>query len=119
SPRRLAGAVKANWRVLAAVGVFFGLHWLTFFQSIKLASASIGVLGFSTCGVQLPLLGWLLGMGRPRASAMVGVALAMAGAALCLPWDAASEGQAAGLLLGVFSGTLYAFLPILHQKHAH
>lgn len=119
SPRSIAAAVQANWRVLAAVGVIFGLHWLTLFQSIKLGSASIGALGFSTCGVQLPLLGWLIGMGRPRASAMVGVALAMAGSALCLPWDATGEGQAVGMLLGILSGTLYAFLPILHQKHAH
>jgi drug/metabolite transporter (DMT)-like permease len=119
SPRTVLGAVRANWPVLAAVGLFFGLHWLTFFQSIKLGSASIGALGFSTCGVQLPLLGWLVGMGRPRASAMVGVALAMGGSALCLPWDAEEQGQVVGLLLGILSGTLYAFLPILHQKHAH
>lgn len=119
SPREMGAAVKANWRVLTAVGVFFGFHWLTLFQSIKLGSASIGALGFSTCGVQLPLLGWLVGMGRPRASAMAGVALAMAGSALCLPWDATGQGQAVGLLLGILSGTLYAFLPILHQRHAH
>jgi drug/metabolite transporter (DMT)-like permease len=84
-----------------------------------MASASIGAIGFSTCGVQLPLLGWLFGFGRPRATAMVGVALAMAGSWLCVPMKDGAEGQLLGLLVGILSGTFYAALPMLHQRHAH
>jgi drug/metabolite transporter (DMT)-like permease len=114
----LAAEVRRDWPVLTAVGVAFGLHWLTYFQSIKIGNASIGALGFSTCGVQLPLLGWAFGFGRPSAAAMVGVALAMAGSALSLP--AADEGGrlALGMAIGILSGTLYAALPMLHQRHA-
>jgi drug/metabolite transporter (DMT)-like permease len=117
--RTLAAEVQRHWRLLAAVGAFFGLHWLTYFQSIKLASASIGAIGFSTCGVQLPLLGWAFGFGRPRAAAMAGVALAMAGSWLCLPADQGSDAPLIGLLVGILSGTFYAALPMLHQRHAH
>ena len=120
--RRLAtivADVRQHWKVLAAIGICFGLHWLTYFQSIKLANASIGALAFSTCGVQLPMLGWLFGFGRPRASAMVGVALAMAGSVLCLPGGAAGDGMALGLAIGILSAALYAALPMLHQRHAH
>jgi drug/metabolite transporter (DMT)-like permease len=119
SLRTIAAEVRKDWKVLTAVGVFFGLHWLTYFQSIKWASASIGALAFSTCGVQLPMLGWLFGFGRPRASAMFGVALAMAGSVMCLPWDDAGDGKLAGLAIGILSATLYAALPLLHQRHAH
>ncbi|BBO36250.1 hypothetical protein PLANPX_5862 [Lacipirellula parvula] len=115
----LRSEVARHWRLLAAVGLFFGLHWLTYFQSIKMASASIGAIGFSTCGVQLPLLGWLFGFGRPRALAMVGVALAMAGSWLCVPMEDGADGQLLGLLVGILSGTFYAALPMLHQRHAH
>lgn len=113
----IAAAVRRDLRVLAAMGLFFGLHWLTYFQSIKLASASIGALAFSTCGVQIPMLGWLFGFGRPRPSAMAGVALAMAGSALCLPDGDAGDAVAWGLAAGVLSGTFYAALPLLHQRH--
>lgn len=109
---------QRHWRVLAAVGVCFGLHWLTYFQSIKLGSASIGALSFSTCGVQMPLLGWALGLGRPRAAAMAGVALAMAGSVLSIPLEDAAERQTLGFVIGVFSGTLYALVPIIHQRFA-
>lgn len=115
----LGGEVRAHWRLLVAVGVCFGLHWLTYFQSIKLASASIGAIGFSTCGVQLPLLGWAFGFGRPSLAAMTGVGLAMAGSWLCMPAEAEVSGALAGLLIGILSGTFYAALPMLHQRHAH
>ncbi|HYO24147.1 MAG TPA: DMT family transporter [Lacipirellulaceae bacterium] len=114
----LAAQVRRDWPVLLAVGLFFGLHWLTFFQSIKLASASIGALAFSTCGVQIPLLGWVMGLGRPSAAAMAGVALAMGGSLLCLPESKPGDNQALGMAIGILSGTFYAVLPVLHQRHA-
>jgi drug/metabolite transporter (DMT)-like permease len=121
--RRSAAAVLAevrrHWRILTAVGVCFGLHWLAYFQSIKIANASIGALGFSTCGVQLPLLGWLFGFGRPSGSALAGVVLAMIGSILAAPEYTAQGGEALGMAIGVLSGTLYAALPMLHQRHAH
>jgi drug/metabolite transporter (DMT)-like permease len=121
--RRSAAAVLAevrrHWRVLTLVGVCFGLHWLTYFQSIKIANASIGAIGFSTCGVQLPLLGWLFGFGRPSGSAIAGVVLAMAGSVLSVPQYTPEGGEALGMAIGVLSGTLYAALPMLHQRHAH
>src|SRR5262245_53378483 len=86
SLRTITSAARREWRVLAAVGICFGLHWLTFFQSIKIANASIGALAFSTCGVQIPLIGWMMGLGRPKPLAMAGVALAMLGSVLCVPF---------------------------------
>jgi drug/metabolite transporter (DMT)-like permease len=118
SPRALVSEVRREWKVLTVVGICFGLHWLTYFQSIKMSSASIGSLGFSTCGVQLPLLGWAFGFGRPGFAALVGVALAMAGSVLCLPAESPGANQALGMAIGILSGTLYAALPMLHQRHA-
>jgi len=115
--------LRREWRVLVALGLLFGVHWLTFFISIRHASASIGTLGFSTYGAQLPLLGWAVGFGRPTKRALVGVVLAFVGTWLCLPshdWSGIwSSNVATGLAIGVFSGTAYAFLPLLHQRHSH
>ena len=52
--------LRREWWALLAMGLMFGLHWLTYFLSIKLGGASIGTLGLSTYGAQLPLLGWAL-----------------------------------------------------------
>jgi drug/metabolite transporter (DMT)-like permease len=119
--------LRREWWVLTAIGLLFGLHWLTYFLSIKHSSASIGTLGFSTYGAQLPLLGWALGFGRPTGRALFGVALAFVGTWLCLPshdwtqtWASAWQSNVAfGLAIGVASGTTYACLPLLHQRHAH
>jgi drug/metabolite transporter (DMT)-like permease len=111
--------LRREWLVLVTMGLLFGVHWLTYFLSIKLSSASIGTLGFSTFGAQLPLLGWACGFGRPSRAALVGVALAFVGTWLCLPPDDWAGPVATGLAIGVLSGTTYAFLPLLHQRHAH
>jgi len=118
--------LRREWWVLWAIGLLFGLYWLTYFLSIKWSTASIGTPGFSTYGAQLPLLGWLCGFGRPTRAALAGVALAFVGTWLCLPvaeGTASSTGiwessTAIGLAIGALSGTTYAFLPLLHQRHA-
>lgn len=115
--------VRREWWAICAMGLLFGLHWLTYFLSIKWSSASIGTLGFSTYGAQLPLLGWAFGFGRPSRAALVGAALALVGTWLCLPavdWSTlCTSSDFIGLAIGVASGTSYAFLPLLHQRHAH
>ena len=118
SLREIARQARREMRILIVVGLCFGLHWLSFFQSIKLANPSIGALAFSTCGVQIPLLGWLMGLGRPSALAMAGVAVAMGGSVLCVPASTPAGNQALGMVIGVISGTFYAVLPVLHQRHA-
>jgi drug/metabolite transporter (DMT)-like permease len=119
SPVGLWAAIRPDAKIYAAIGAAFGFHWLLYFQSIKVGDASIGALAFSTCGVQLPLLGWAFGFGRPPFGAMLGVALAMVGSALCVSLDAGGQGRALAMLLGLGGATMYAVLPLLHQRHAH
>ncbi|MBX3426033.1 MAG: DMT family transporter [Pirellulales bacterium] len=116
-----AGRSAERLAPLAAIGGCFGLHWLLYFLSIKLASASIGAIGFSTYGVQLSLMGWAAGHPRPGLRAILGVALAMLGSWLCLPpigVGTAGDGLLLGMIVGVASGTAYAVLPLLHQRYA-
>ena len=119
SVRAFAEDLRREWPVLAVMGVLFGVHWLTYFLSIKVSSASIGTLGFSTYGAQLPFLGWVFGFGRPRLAAVTGAGLALVGTWLCVPTGGWGGAAAAGLGIGVLSGASYALLPLLHQRHAH
>ncbi|QDT01305.1 DMT family transporter [Adhaeretor mobilis] len=117
-----------QWKVVITIGLLFGLHWLTYFLSIKEGSAAIGAIGFTTYGVQIPLLGWLFGFGRPSLRTFAALGLALCGAAFCV-LDSLTEVPAlsstdqpkqlgAWIIVGVLSGTIYAALPLLHQRYA-
>lgn len=64
---------------MLAVELAFGIHWLLFFLSIKIGSAAIGTIGFSTYGLFLIVLGWLLGCGTVTRIDLVGLLLACVG----------------------------------------
>ncbi|MGA9116750.1 MAG: DMT family transporter [Bacteroidota bacterium] len=115
---RLEGFRRRHVRPLVLLGVVFALHWLTFFFSIKTGSASMATIGLSTYGVHLILLGRLFGLNTVRFTDLAAVALAVAGTLLVVPEFSLRNREVVGLGLGVLSGFLYAFLPVLHQKHA-
>lgn len=99
------------------VGLAFGCHWVLFFLSIKLGNAAIGAIGFSTYGVQLLLLGWLLGFSRVTTLDLAGLLLAVVGTMLLMPKYSLENQQTLGLAIGILSGTFAACLPLLHQRH--
>ena len=59
--RRWVSPTRREWRSLALIGVLFAAHWALYFISIKMSSAAIAVIGQSTFGVHLVVLGWLIG----------------------------------------------------------
>ena len=109
---------KRTWQAMLLVGLAFGMHWLLFFLSIKWANADIGAIGFSTYGVHLLLLGWLLKLGRVTKLDLVGIALALLGTLLLVPEFTLANEQTLGLIVGVASGLAAAALPLLHQHYA-
>ena len=116
---RLRGLSLADIRPLAIMGLFFALHWLTFFFGIKIGSASIATVGLSTYGVHLVVLGWFFHRSRITRIDLLVLALAVGGNILVVPEFSLHNQEVIGLGLGVLSGFFYAFLPILQQRHAH
>jgi drug/metabolite transporter (DMT)-like permease len=115
---RLKGLSRAEMRPLAVMGGIFALHWLTFFFSIKVGSASIATIGLSTYGVHLVVLGWFFNRSRITAVDLLVLALAVVGTALVVPEFSIRNQEVLGLGLGMLSGFFYAFLPILHQRNS-
>lgn len=103
---------------LILIGFLFALHWITYFLSIKKATASIGILGMSTYGIHLIFLGWVIRKHKPDWHDFLALALATAGTYFIVPEFSLSNDTTLGILLGVFSGFCFALLPILHQQHA-
>jgi drug/metabolite transporter (DMT)-like permease len=114
--------VTPSWRevrALALIGLLFGVHWALYFLSIKVSSAAIAVIGQSTFGVHLVILGWGIGHHRVERMDLVAVGCAVAGALMVAPRWSLENQDTVGLLLGIVSSFFYAFLPILHQRLSH
>lgn len=103
---------------LALIGALFFGHWLAYFLSIKLSSASIAAIGLSTYGVDLLILGALAGHGRIQLGDALAVVLAIAGAILVVPDFHIGSAALGGMALALLSALFYATLPILHQRYA-
>jgi len=108
---------RQTWKAMLTVGLIFGCHWVLFFLSIKIGSAAVGAIGFSSYGVQVLLLGWLFGFSRVTSVDLVGLCLALLGTGLLFPEFDLHNKQTLGLVIGILSGTFAACLPLLHQHH--
>jgi drug/metabolite transporter (DMT)-like permease len=117
--RRWVTPAPREWRALALIGLLFGIHWALYFLSIKISSAAIAVIGQSTFGVHLVVLGWVIGHHQVERADLVAVGLAVAGSLMVAPRWSLQDADTLGLLLGIVSSFFYAFLPILHQRLSH
>lgn len=108
-----------DWGMLAAIGLVFGAHWLSYFYSIKLATASIGAMAVSTYGVQYLLLAWIIRRERLAPIECAAIGFCFLGCLVVAPEIALDNATTRGVLLGVFSALLYALLPFLHQRSQH
>ena len=103
---------------LMLIGFLFALHWITYFVSIKKATASIGILGMSTYGIHLIFLGWWFRKQKPGIYDFLALALALTGTYFIIPEFSMSNNITIGILLGIVSGFCFATLPVLHQQYA-
>lgn len=110
---------RSDWGMLMAIGLVFGAHWLSYFYSIKLATASIGAMAVSTYGVQYLLLAWLIRRERLTLFECAAVGLCFLGCVIVAPEISLNNEMTRGVVLGVFSALLYALLPFLHQRSQH
>jgi len=110
---------KASLKKLAIIGVVFSIHWITYFYSIKISTASIGILGASTYGIHLIVLGWIFLSSRPRLIDILTIIIAFVGTYLIIPEFSFKNNITLGLVLSIVSGLFFALLPILHQKSKH
>lgn len=103
-------------KTLALIGFVFSLHWITYFFSIKISTASIGILGASTYGIHLIFLGWIFLSIRPRWIDLFTIIMAFWGTYLIIPEFSLNNNITLGLMISIISGLFFAILPILHQK---
>ncbi len=116
--RQLLKCRGREWAVLALIGLSFGLHWVTYFWSIKLASASVAAIGMATFGIQVSIFGVLFLGQKPTGRQIVALFISIGGTCLVIDEFSLGTDLTTGFLLALLSGGIYALLPILHQKFA-
>lgn len=107
---------SAEWKGLVVIGLVFGVHWLTYFLSIKWSTAAIAAVAIATYGVQYPLLAWLIQGERLTLVDCLAIAMSLVGCVLVSPALEWQDRMTWGIVVGIFSALLYALLPILHQR---
>ncbi|WP_372759576.1 DMT family transporter [Litorivivens sp.] len=118
SPARLRAIRAHQWRQLAVIGAVFAVHWLTYFASIKMATAVIAATAIATYGVQYLLLAWWFNREPVRGAEWLAMLACLGGCAVMVPSLSLSDSVTAGIVVGLVSGFLYACLPLLHQRAA-
>lgn len=114
--RELAGVTKRQWQQLLCIGLVFGVHWLLYFASIKLATAVIAAAAVATYGVQYLALAWWFNGERIGVFECLAMLVAFSGCVVMVPEFSLNNTVALGIVCGVVSGFFYAVLPLLHQR---
>ena len=110
---------KDNIKWLLLLGLVFSVHWFTYFKALKLSTASLGAIGISTFGIHLLFLNRFFFGEKLKIGDFIAVAAAFGGVVLATP-DAKLEPELfIGFLIAIFSGFLYALLPIINRKASH
>lgn len=107
---------KSTIKWLILLGLVFSGHWFTYFKSLKMSTVSLGAIGVSTFGVYLLLLNRIFFKEALKLSDFIAVFVAFIGVYLVLPDSDFQSDYFVGFLYGLFSGFLYACLPIINRK---
>ena len=110
---RLSGR---QWLKLVIIGAVFGLHWLTYFLSIKLATAAIAALTILTYSVQYLVLAYLFNGERVNGVEWLAIGTSFIGCIIVSPELSLENEVSLGIAIGLFSALLYAAMPLLHQR---
>lgn len=113
---RLLQLSRQQWLQLAVIGTVFGLHWLTYFFSIKLATAAIAALTILTYSVQYLVLAYLFNGEKVAPVEWLAIGVCFAGCVLVSPELNLENDISLGIAVGLLSALLYAAMPLLHQR---
>ncbi|WP_335966907.1 DMT family transporter [Galbibacter sp. PAP.153] len=102
-----------DWRMVLLCGVFFGVHWVTYFYALKLSSVAIGMLSIYTYPVITSFLEPLILKTRFKMSHMALGALVITGVYFLVPEVNFKNQHFIAVLFGVTSAFFYSLRNIL------
>ena len=103
---------------LAVNGAVLALHWVAFFEAIRIASVAVGLLGFASFPLFVLLLEAAMRQRSLRIEEWSTAALVTAGLLLLVPEFSWSNRTVQGLAWGVLSGFTFAVLAVRNRSLA-
>ena len=107
---------QKEWKSLTKLGIYFFIHWLTYFFSIKTSSASLGILSLSTYGVFMGVMAAVFRGESLSSKDLLASALCLAGVYFLVPEFHLHNSDALGIGLGLVSAFFYALIPLSHKS---
>ncbi len=113
----LKGIPKKLLRDYIGIGILIGLHWITFFASIKLANVSIALVCYATCSFFTSILEPLITKATFKWYELALGALVIPGMALIV--QSLEVNMLMGVWVGLLSTLLIALFSILNKQRIH
>jgi len=107
---------KQDHRYFLISSVLLTLHWVTYFQSIKMAGVALAMLSLFTYPMVTSILEPVFFKTRHSPFAMLFSLLALTGLALIIPEFSFGNQYMQGVLLGLCSSVLYAVRNIMNRQ---
>lgn len=114
----LKPAQTRGWAGFIGMGVLLALHWLTFFQSIRVSSVAIGLLTYAGFPVFVTLLEPLLFRNRLAVKDLIYLLFVVAGLLVIVPEFSLANRVTVGVFWGVLSGLSFAVLTLLNKIYS-
>jgi drug/metabolite transporter (DMT)-like permease len=113
--RKLQRLPLKQMMMLLLTGALLALHWVAFFGSVKVANVSIALICLASAGLFTAIAEPLVNRSPFRPVDILLGLLALLGIGLLFHFDSADYRQ--GILLGLLSALLIAFIPVLNKRH--
>ncbi|PXA03939.1 EamA family transporter [Coraliomargarita sinensis] len=116
--RGRSAAVKSrkDFGLMLALGLFLCLHWLTYFQALKISTAAVAILSLHTYPVVTAMIEPLLFREKfKKADVLLAVAV-FSGVVIMMPEINLSNTTTQGILLGIVSGLLFMSRNLMIRK---
>jgi drug/metabolite transporter (DMT)-like permease len=110
------GALRLPVLRMIPNGVILAVHWVAFFTAIKVSTVAIGLLGYASFPMFVPLLERAM-LGIPmRRGELAKAALVALGLVLLVPEFSWASQTVRGLAWGVLSGFMFALMTVRTRK---
>lgn len=114
-PIRLAG--RGEYLFFLFTGCLLGIHWLTYFQSIRVSTVAVGMIALYTYPVISTILEPFFDRRPHRVGDLVIGLIVFGGVLLMAPTLELGDGTTRGILWGVLSALVYSVRNILVRRH--
>ena len=115
--RQVSLPAKRDHRFFLMSSILLTLHWVSYFQAIKMAGVALAMLSLFTYPIFTSILEPLFFRTRHSRFQLVFSVLVLAGLVLIVPEFSLANRSMQGVLLGLFSAVLYAVRNIMNRQH--